>query len=112
MVRNRYIVRRSMTPQSLPLGYGIDFGTSNSAVSIAYSDRVEVLPLGASRSSRTLPSFIYLHRAGRRAAGDEAVKTFLKSGHEKTDSWPCPPTPSRWDTASPQSRNAGAPHDP
>ena len=48
---------------SRPLGYGIDFGTSNSAVAIAYADRVEVVPLG---SSRTLPSFVYLrHRAGR-----------------------------------------------
>src|ERR1700681_759649 len=53
------------------LGYGIDFGTSNSAVAIAYADRVEVVPLG---STRTLPSFVYLHRASRRAARDEAVK--------------------------------------
>src|SRR5258708_11561825 len=37
---------------SRPLGYGIDFGTSNSAVAIAYADRVEVVPLG---SARTLP---------------------------------------------------------
>src|SRR5260370_17015632 len=104
MVRNRYIVRRSMTPQSLPLGYGIDFGTSNSAVSIAYSDRVEVLPLGASRSSRTLPSFIYLHRAGRRAAGDEALKTFLKSAHAKTHSSPSPLAPYGCAPHSPPSR--------
>src|SRR5258708_134374 len=111
MYRNRYIVRRSMTRQSLPLGYGIDFGTSNSAVSIAYSDRVEVLPLGASRSSRTLPSFIYLHRAGRRAAGDEAVKTFLKSGHEKTDCWRCPLAPYGWDTDCRQYRKGGGCND-
>jgi molecular chaperone DnaK (HSP70) len=39
------------------LGYGIDFGTSNSAISIAYSDRVDVLSLGAAKSSLTLPSF-------------------------------------------------------
>ena len=100
-----------MTRQSLPLGYGIDFGTSNSAVSIAYSDRVEVLPLGASRSSRTLPSFIYLHRAGRRAAGDEAVKTFLKSGHEKTDCWRCPLAPYGWDTDCRQYRKGGGCND-
>jgi len=66
-----------------PLGYGIDFGTSNSSVSVAYPDRVEVIGLGGA-SARTLPSFVYLHRAGRRAAGDEAVRTFLVSGHEKT----------------------------
>ncbi len=27
----------------------------------------------------TLPSFVYTHRGGRRAAGAEAVRTFLKS---------------------------------
>ncbi|HSS60527.1 MAG TPA: Hsp70 family protein, partial [Candidatus Limnocylindrales bacterium] len=86
-----------MTTPSRPLGYGIDFGTSNSSVSIAYSDRVDVLALGAS-GSRTLPSFVYLHRAGGRAAGDEAVRTFLVSGHEKTDCWNCPLAPYGWDT--------------
>jgi len=100
-----------MTTRSLPLGYGIDFGTSNSAVSIAYADRVEVLPLGASRSSSTLPSFIYLHRAGKRAAGDEAVKTFLKSGHEKTDCWRCPLAPYGWDTDCRQYRKGGGCND-
>jgi hypothetical chaperone protein len=75
-------------------------------VSIAYADRVEVLPLGAS-GSRTLPSFVYLHRAGRRAAGDEAVKTFLMSGHEKTDCWNCSLAPYGWDTDCRQYRKGG-----
>jgi hypothetical chaperone protein len=91
-----------------PLGYGIDFGTSNSSVSIAYPDRVEVVALG---SSRTLPSFVYLHRAGRRAAGDEAVKTFLVSGHEKTDCWNCPLAPYGWDTDCRQYRKGGGCND-
>jgi hypothetical chaperone protein len=73
-------------------------------VSIAYADRIEVVPLG---SSRTLPSFVYLHRAGRRAAGDEAVKTFLMSGHEKTDCWNCPLAPYGWDTDCRQYRKGG-----
>jgi hypothetical chaperone protein len=92
---------------SRPLGYGIDFGTSNSAVSIAYPDRVDVVPVGPSRSSMTLPSFVYLHRAGQRAAGDQAVKTFLKSGHEKTDCWKCPLAPYGWDTDCRQYRKGG-----
>ena len=86
------------------LGYGIDFGTSNSAVAIAYADRVEVVPLG---STRTLPSFVYLHRSGRQAAGDQAVRTFLKSGHEKTDCWKCPLAPYGWDTDCRQYRKGG-----
>ena len=95
-----------VTSAERPIGYGIDFGTSNSSVSIAYPDRVDVLPLGATRS-RTLPSFVYLHRAGRRAAGDEAVKTFLVSGHEKTDCWNCPLAPYGWDTDCRQYRKGG-----
>ena len=95
-----------MTLPSLPLGYGIDFGTSNSSVSVAYPDRVDIVPLGGS-GSRTLPSFVYLHRAGRRAAGDEAVRTFLKSGHEKTDCWNCSLAPYGWDTDCRQYRKGG-----
>ncbi|HET9780292.1 MAG TPA: Hsp70 family protein [Candidatus Dormibacteraeota bacterium] len=93
-----------------PLGYGIDFGTSNSSISVAYSDRVEVVPLGRS-TVRTLPSFVYLHRGGRRAAGDEAVKTFLVSGHEKTDCWNCPLAPYGWDTDCRQYRKGGGCND-
>jgi hypothetical chaperone protein len=94
-------------PAPVPIAYGIDFGTSNSAVSVAYSDRVEVLPIGPSRSSMTLPSFVYLHRGGRRDAGDEAVRTFLKSGHAKTDCWNCSLAPYGWDTDCRQYRKGG-----
>ncbi len=96
-----------MTQAARSLGYGIDFGTSNSAVSIAYPDRVEVVRVGAQRTSSTLPSFVYLHRAGRRAAGDEAVRTFLRSGHLKTDCWKCPLAPYGWDTDCRQYRKGG-----
>ena len=99
-----------MTPHGRPVGYGIDFGTSNSSVSVAYDDRVEVLALGESRS-QTLPSFVYLHRAGRRSAGDEAVRTFLVSGHEKTDCWNCPLAPYGWDTDCRQYRKGGGCND-
>jgi len=95
----------------IPLGYGIDFGTSNSAISIAYPDHVDVLRLGAARSSPTLPSFVYLHRSGRRSAGDEGVKTFLRSGHHKTDCWKCPLAPYGWDTDCRQYRKGGGCND-
>jgi hypothetical chaperone protein len=100
-----------MSGPTSPVGYGIDFGTSNSAVSVAYADRVDVLPLGRSRSALTLPSFVYLHRGGRRAAGDEGVRTFLKSGHEKTDCWKCPLAPYGWDTDCRQYRKGGGCND-
>ncbi|HKC18085.1 MAG TPA: Hsp70 family protein [Candidatus Dormibacteraeota bacterium] len=98
-----------MTP-ARPLGYGIDFGTSNSSISVAYPDRVEVVQVGRS-AARTLPSFVYLHRGGRRAAGDEAIKTFLVSGHEKTDCWNCPLAPYGWDTDCRQYRKGGGCND-
>jgi len=94
-----------------PLAYGIDFGTSNSAIAVAYADRVEVVPLGPSASAMTLPSFVYLHRSGSRAAGDEAVRTFLMSGHEKTDCWKCPLAPYGWDTDCRQYRKGGGCND-
>jgi hypothetical chaperone protein len=100
-----------VNPGVAPVGYGIDFGTSNSAISVAYPDRVEVLALGRSRSAMTLPSFVYLHRGGRRAAGDEAVKTFLRSGHEKTDCWNCALAPYGWDTDCRQYRKGGGCND-
>jgi len=100
-----------VNPAAAPVGYGIDFGTSNSAISVAYADRVEVLALGPSRSAMTLPSFVYLHRGGSRAAGDEAVKTFLKSGHEKTDCWNCALAPYGWDTDCRQYRKGGGCND-
>jgi hypothetical chaperone protein len=100
-----------VNPGAAPVGYGIDFGTSNSAISIAYADRVDVLALGRSRSAMTLPSFVYLHRGGRRAAGDEAVRTFLKSGHEKTDCWNCALAPYGWDTDCRQYRKGGGCND-
>src|SRR6266852_7568764 len=45
--------------------------------------------------------------AGASAAGDEAVRTFLKSGHEKTDCWKCPLAPYGWDTDCRQYRKGG-----
>ncbi|HEY1421131.1 MAG TPA: Hsp70 family protein [Candidatus Dormibacteraeota bacterium] len=100
-----------MSHSALPLGCGIDFGTSNSSVAIAYADRVEVVSISPARSSRTLPSFVYLHRGGRRNAGDEAVRTFLRSGHEKTDCWKCPLAPYGWDTDCRQYRKGGGCND-
>jgi hypothetical chaperone protein len=68
------------------------------------------LAFGQSRTW-TLPSFVYLHRAGRRAAGDEALRTFLVSGHEKTDCWNCSLAPYGWDTDCRQYRKGGGCND-
>ena len=109
--RQRHVYSAAVISKQVPVGYGIDFGTSNSAIAVAFVDRVDVVPLGPSPAVMTLPSFVYLHRSGRRAAGDQAVRTFLKSGHEKTDCWNCSLAPYGWDTDCRQYRKGGGCND-
>lgn len=66
-----------------PLAYGIDFGTSNSSISIAYPDRVELVDVGTA-NPEILPSIVYLHRNGQRAAGEDAVQQHLVTGSART----------------------------
>jgi hypothetical chaperone protein len=67
-----------------PIGYGIDFGTTNSAVSIAYDDRVEVVPIEPPTGLPTmLPSITYLHRDGNRLAGMQAAETYMVTGAQR-----------------------------
>jgi hypothetical chaperone protein len=93
--------------RTAPIAYGIDFGTSNSAVSIAYADRVDLVPVSIASRAPTLPSVIYLHRKGRREAGEEATREFLLTGHAKTDCWRCSLAPYGWDTDCRQYRKGG-----
>jgi hypothetical chaperone protein len=64
------------------VGCGIDYGSSNSAVALAYGDGVEVL--GEARDDALAPSLLYLHRDGRRVAGARASELFFRTGHERT----------------------------
>jgi hypothetical chaperone protein len=68
-----------------PIAYGIDFGTSNSTVAVAYRDRVEPLPIEAgSTTPSVVPSIIYLHRDRNRVAGQQAVRQFTLTGSQRT----------------------------
>ena len=75
---------------TIDLAYGIDYGTTNSSISVAYHDRVEVLnisrggPLPAS-----LPSTVYLHRDGLQLAGKQAIDHFTITGGRSTACQPC-----------------------
>jgi hypothetical chaperone protein len=69
-----------------PAGYGIDFGTTNSSIAIAYPDRVEVVPVELGTLPEVLPSIVYLHRDKNRAVSQDAVEQFLVTGSLKT---PC-----------------------
>lgn len=57
-----------------PIAYGIDFGTTNSVLAVAYPDRTEVMSdLGLS----LLRSVVYLDAGGARTAGEQALRQFL-----------------------------------
>jgi len=78
-----------MTSRS-PLAYGIDYGTSNSAVAVAYPDRVEVVPAESGLPGLTLASVAYLHRDGDRRAGEAAIQEYLAKGHLRHTCLHCP----------------------
>jgi hypothetical chaperone protein len=69
------------------LGCGIDFGTSNSAIAVAWPDRVQVVAVEP--AAPTLPSIVYLHREGERRAGREAVDRYFTTGHVRTSCGHC-----------------------
>lgn len=60
-----------------PIAYGIDFGTSNSAIAIAYKTKVNDL---GSLTSQGIPSILYLDDIGMQLVGDDAVEQFLIRG--------------------------------
>ncbi len=69
-----------------PVAYGIDFGTTNSSIAVAYRNRIEVIPVESGGMAEILPSIIYLNRDRNRAAGQDAIEQFLMTGSQKT---PC-----------------------
>lgn len=73
-----------------PIAYGIDYGTSNSAIAVAYPGRVEVVPAESGLSGLTLASVAYLHRDGAREAGEAAVARYLAQGHLRHTCLHCP----------------------
>lgn len=74
-----------------PVGYGVDFGTSNSSAAVAFADgSVELVPVAAGLMPHSLQSITYLHRNGNRLAGEEGVNEFLVTGSHRTRCEDCP----------------------
>lgn len=72
------------------VGCGIDLGTSNSSVSVAYEDgSVDVVSVGPNHGSTTLPSYALLHRNGDRQAGANAIRQYLLTGANRTQCYGC-----------------------
>ena len=62
------------------LGYGIDFGSTNSLISIAYLDRVEVLSInqyGDFGLNKCMPTFVYFDRNADYRTGDDAIDEYV-----------------------------------
>lgn len=72
-----------------PIAYGIDFGTTNSSISIAYDngdvDDVDLVVIDEnSVMPHSLPSIVYLDRDDNRLAGSLAVDNFFITGSNNT----------------------------
>lgn len=73
-----------------PVGCGIDLGTSNSSVSVAFEDgSVDLAPVFPDFDSFTMPSVVYLHRNGDKQAGVNAVSQYLLTGANRTQCYGC-----------------------
>lgn len=75
---------------SNPVAYGIDFGTTNSSIAVAYEDGVEVLPINPdSPMPACLPSMTYLDRNNTKETGKEALDLFTVTGGQQTQCSSC-----------------------
>ncbi len=72
-----------------PIAYGIDFGTTNSSIAVAYDDDIRIIDVSTQGIPQILPSIVYLHRDGIQAAGEEAVRQYLVTGSRKTRCGDC-----------------------
>lgn len=61
---------------SKPIAYGIDFGTTNSAIAIAYPDYAEVVGHGA-ELNEIVPSVIYVDHSKQCLIGEDAIRQYL-----------------------------------
>ena len=59
-----------------PIAYGIDFGTTNSAIAIAYKDSPQIVGHGPARDE-VVPSVIYVDRYNQRLIGEDAIRAYL-----------------------------------
>lgn len=64
--------------------YGLDFGTSNSAISMAQGGKAHVLPIDpVSGTPEVLPSQIYFKKDGHEFVGGLAMETYMQDNAER-----------------------------
>lgn len=64
------------------LRFGLDFGTSNSALALAEGDTVRLLPIDPIGGD-TMPSVLYIRSDGSVAVGHPAIRSFLSDNRER-----------------------------
>src|SRR5512132_2320972 len=65
--------------------YGLDFGTSNTAIGVAAGGQARLLPIDPTAPNPAVsPSVLYVQRTGERSIGTEAIIQFVEhnSGRE------------------------------
>ena len=62
---------------SRPLAYGIDFGTSNSSIAVAFDDGAEAGFVN-DRGETVMPSIVYVDATRNRLAGQDAVDNYIR----------------------------------
>ena len=72
-----------------PIAYGIDFGTTNSAVAVAYPNRVQILDVASGPFPELLKSVLYLNRNRQELAGQEAVAQYSYTATAQTQCSNC-----------------------
>lgn len=66
---------------SEPIAYGIDFGTTNSAIAVAFDDGTTQV---VGTPDELTPSLIYLNRNLNRLIGEQAIRTFVTAANART----------------------------
>ncbi|KGH45686.1 hypothetical protein IN07_16540 [Modestobacter caceresii] len=66
------------------VAYGIDFGTSNSSIAVAFADGSTDVIAAERAGAPTLRSLVYLHRDGQRLTGDDSVRAYLTTATAQT----------------------------
>ena len=73
-----------------PIAYGIDYGTTNSSISVAYEDHIEMLIIDQNESlPACLSSITYLDRYRVQQAGRNALDLFTIAGNQRTTCSSC-----------------------
>ncbi|GAB3358170.1 Hsp70 family protein [Modestobacter lapidis] len=65
------------------VAYGIDFGTSNSSIAVAFADGSTHV-IGTENRAPALRSLVYLNRDGNRLTGEDSVRAYLTTATAQT----------------------------